>query len=77
MIMSFKVLKYFSSGQICFLLFACLYLKDLKREKMMFFFFEILTHTTAVIIEKEVLFPGKRLVFGWNLAYLEVNGIYK
>ena len=52
-------------------------LKRSQTRKNDVFFFEILTHTTAVIIEKEVLFPGKMLVFGWNLAYLEVNGIYK
>ena len=28
------------------------------------------------LIEKGLLFPRKMLVCGWNLPYLEVNGIY-
>ena len=43
----------------------------------MFFFSENLTHTTVGLIEKGLLFLGKMLVCGWNLPYLEGNGICK
>ena len=37
---------------------------------------EILTHTTVLgLTEKVLLFPGKMLVCGRSLHYLEVNGI--
>ena len=40
-------------------------------------FSEMLTCATVGLIEKGLLFTGKMLVYGWNLPYLEVNGIYK
>ena len=39
------------------------------------FFSEILTYTTVSLIEKELLFPEKMLVFGWHLPYLELTGM--
>ena len=38
-------------------------------------FSEFLTHTAVSLIDKELLFPEKLLVCGWNLSYLKVNGI--
>ena len=70
MIMSFKVLKYFSSGKIRFFLFASLftrsYLQDLKLEKYIVFFSEISTCPPTqgliekTLIEKGLLFPEKK-----------------
>ena len=37
------------------------------------FFSEILTQTTVELIEKGLLFPGKMLVWGGSLPYLEVS----
>ena len=37
MIMSFKVLKYFTTDKISFSLFASLWWRDFKLEKLMFF----------------------------------------
>ena len=42
MFMSFKVLKEFRSGKISFFLFASLWWRNLKPEKSMIFFSEIL-----------------------------------
>ena len=39
------------------------------------FFSEILTHTTVGLIEKGLLFPGKVLVWGCSLPYVEVKWI--
>ena len=55
MIMSFKVLKYFSSGKISFFPLASL---EISNQKNWSFLSEILTHTTEGLIEKEMLFPG-------------------
>ena len=77
MIMSFEVLKYFTSDNISFLLFASLSNRDLKPKKFMLFFSEILTYTTVGLREKGLLFPGDTLVCGWNLPYLKVNEICK
>ena len=55
--MPFKVLKYFSSDKI--FLFASLRQRDLIQEKLMFFFLEIVTHTTAGLVEKWLLSPEK------------------
>ena len=68
--MSFKVLKYFSSGKIIFFLFACLWVTRSQTGKNDVFS-GILTHTTVDFSHK------KMLVRDWNLAYLEVNGTYK
>ena len=40
-------------------------------------FTEILTRTAVDLIKQGLFFPGKMLVFDWNLPYLEVNEIYK
>ena len=72
MIMSFKILKYFSSGKVSFFLLVSL---EISNQKNWSFLSEILTHTTEGLIEKEMLFPGEMLVYDWNLPYLEVNGI--
>ena len=69
LIMSFKVLKYFSNDKISFFLFASLLKRDLKLKKLMFFFSETLTDTTVGLIEKGLLFSGKILVCGWNFAF--------
>ena len=56
MIMSFKVLKYFSNVKISFFLFAILLWWDLKLNKLMFFIQKILTHTAVVIPRKKYRF---------------------
>ena len=62
MIMTFKYLKYYLSGRISFFLFASRLRKgDYKPEKLKIFS-EILTHATVGLIEKRLLFPGKKLV---------------
>ena len=52
MIFSFTVLKYFLSGKISFFLFAYLWQRDLKPEKMTLFS-ETLTHTTVGFLHKK------------------------
>ena len=77
MIMSFKVLKYFSNGKISFFLFASLCQQDLKPKKQMFFFPEILICTKVDLIEKGLLLPGEIFACGCNFHFLKVNGKYK
>ena len=45
--------------------------------EILMLFSELLIHTTVGLLEKGLLFPGKKLVCGWNLPYLKVNGICK
>ena len=51
--------------------------KEISNWKIDAFFSEILTYKTALgLIEIGLLFQ-EMLVCGWNLSYLEVNGICK
>ena len=48
--------------------------KRIKTGKIVFFFFNLDVHNSK-LNKKGLLFSGKMLVCGWNLSYLEVNGI--
>ena len=69
MIMPFKVLKYFSKGNLL------AYREGDFKLKKMIFLSEILTRATVDLI-KPGLLAGKTFVCDWNLRYLEANGIY-
>ena len=66
-IMSFKVLKYFSSDKISFFFFASLWQQDLRLEKLMFFS-EISTHTTIRLNRKRVVILRKNVVLWLEFA---------
>ena len=75
MIMSFRVLKYFSSGKMSFFLFASLWERNLKLEKLMFFFRNIDPHNSR-LNKKRIVISKKNVRLGGDLPNLKVNGIY-
>ena len=78
MVISFNVLKYFSGRKLQNKFFSiCQPVVTRSQTGRNDVFSEFLTHITVGLIEKGLLFLGKMLVCGWNLPYLEVNGIYK
>ena len=66
-IMSFKVLKYFPSGKISYLL---AYVNKISSWKNSCFF------QKSSSTQQYAFSIRQMLVCGWNLLYLEINGIY-
>ena len=75
MIMSFKVLKYFSCGKLSLFLFASLLQGDLKLEKLVFFS-KILSRTTVVGLIKKGCYSLEKCCFVagicliWNMEMI-------